>query len=81
MKKYFFAFIAATLFSPAYAEQPTVYTKDSVVFNRTLADWSAAWRQWADSMPANNHPLFDTASLCGGEFGTGMVSGRQILCR
>jgi hypothetical protein len=76
MKQYFLAFIAATLFSPAYADgprdyrdRPEVYTKDSVVFNRTLADWSAAWRQWADSMPAKKHPLFDTASCSEGNSG------------
>jgi hypothetical protein len=69
MKKYFFAFIAATLFTPVYANQPKVYTRDSVVFNRTFADWSAAWRQWADSMPASAHPLFDTASCSEGNSG------------
>ena len=72
MKKYLLTFITATLFTPAYADQgrgPQVYTRDSVVFNRTFADWSAAWRQWADSMPAMKHPLFDTASCSEGNSG------------
>jgi hypothetical protein len=59
MKKYLFALLTATLFTSAYADQPKVYTRDSVVFNRTFADWSVAWRQWAESMPASFHPLFD----------------------
>jgi len=81
MNKYLFALITATLFTPAYADPPDVYTKDSVVFNRTFADWSAAWRQWADSMQASKHPLFDTASCAEGNFGIRVVSWRQILCR
>ncbi len=69
MNKYLFGLITATLFTPAHADQPKVYTHDSVVFNRTFADWSAAWRQWADSMPAKKHPLFDTASCSEGQSG------------
>jgi hypothetical protein len=69
MKKYLFVLITATLFTSAYADQPKVYTQDSVVFNRTFSDWSAAWHQWADSMPAKKHPLFDTASCSEGQSG------------
>jgi hypothetical protein len=69
MNKYLFALIMATFFTPAYADSPRVYSKNSVVFNRTFADWSAAWRQWADSLPANKHPLFDTAPCSEGNSG------------
>ncbi len=64
MKKFAFIVVALTLSTAVLGDQPKVYPRDSVVANRTLADWSAAWRQWADSMPADNHPLFDTASSC-----------------
>lgn len=64
MKKLAFIVVASTLSTTVFADQPKVYPANSVVANRTLADWSAAWRQWADSMPADNHPLFDTATSC-----------------
>lgn len=46
-----------------------VYPRDEVVFGRTYGDWSAAWRQWADSLPATDHPLFDTAPCDRGQSG------------
>ncbi len=64
MKNFAFIIIVSTLSTTVFADQPKVYPANSVVANRTLADWSAAWRQWADSMPVDNHPLFDTASSC-----------------
>lgn len=69
MNKYLLAFLTVILVAPVYAEQPKVYSKNSVVSDRTLADWSAAWRQWADSMPATKHPLFDTESCDEGNSG------------
>jgi hypothetical protein len=38
-----------------------VVPRDSVAFGRTYSDWAAAWDQWARSIPATAHPLFDTA--------------------
>lgn len=64
MKKFAFIVVALSLSPTVFGDQPKVYPRDSVVANRTLAEWSAAWRQWADSMPADNHPLFDTAASC-----------------
>src|SRR5437867_3706794 len=40
---------------------PGVYPPTSPVFGRTYAEWSAAWWQWALSLPVDQHPLFDTA--------------------
>lgn len=46
-----------------------VHARDDVVFGRTYAEWSAEWRQWADSFPALQHPLFDTAPCTAGQSG------------
>ena len=54
---------------PDENESPPVYVRDAVVFGRAYGEWSAAWHQWADSMPANKHPLFDTASCSEGQSG------------
>ncbi len=36
-----------------------VFPRDSVVFARTYGDWSAAWWQWAFSIPVSSNPLLD----------------------
>ncbi|UPU37854.1 hypothetical protein M1B72_09140 [Geomonas paludis] len=46
-----------------------VYPRDTVVFGNTYSGWSAAWQQWADSIPAKEHPLFDTADCSTGQSG------------
>jgi hypothetical protein len=46
-----------------------VYARDAVVFGQTLGDWAAAWWQWAASLPAQKHPLFDTAPCDAGQSG------------
>jgi hypothetical protein len=64
--------MAVAMFAPVYAHddgKPGVYPRDSVVFGRDYGEWSAAWRQWADSMPWTNHPLFDTADCSEGQSG------------
>lgn len=38
-----------------------VVQPDEVVGGRTYADWSAAWWQWAYSLPYTGSPVFDTA--------------------
>jgi hypothetical protein len=48
---------------------PQVITPDYVAFGRTYGEWSAAWNQWADSIPASSHPLFDTADCSTGQSG------------
>jgi hypothetical protein len=54
---------------PAGAGSPGVLPRDAVVFGRAYGEWSAAWHQWADSMPALKHPLFDTAPCSEGQSG------------
>jgi hypothetical protein len=48
---------------------PKVITPDSVAYGRTYGEWSAAWWQWALSIPASQHPLFDTADCSVGQSG------------
>ncbi|MDR3773898.1 MAG: hypothetical protein P4L26_11155 [Terracidiphilus sp.] len=43
-----------------------VIDRDSIAYGRTYSEWSAAWEQWVDSIPASSHPLFDN-----GDCGTG----------
>jgi hypothetical protein len=72
MKKYFLALMVMAAIIPAYAEDNgpgDVYARDAVIYGRTYGEWSAAWHQWADSMPATTHPLFDTASCAKGQSG------------
>jgi hypothetical protein len=62
----------AAVMTPVYAHDesgPGVFPKDSVIFGRTYGEWSAAWHQWADSMPWTNHPLFDTEDCSEGQSG------------
>lgn len=46
-----------------------VLTPDSVIYGRTYGDWSAAWQQWALSVPVANHPLFDNGDCSVGQSG------------
>lgn len=58
--------LAVALFAPiAQADgrgDPKVIDPDSVAYGRTFGEWSAAWEQWADSIPVAEHPLFDNPS-------------------
>ena len=46
-----------------------VITPDTVAYGRTYADWSAAWQQWALSIPVASHPLFDNGDCSVGQSG------------
>lgn len=46
-----------------------VYPPESQLFGRSYAEWTAAWWQWAASMPTSNHPLFDSGSCDAGQRG------------
>lgn len=69
------AFTVFCLFSTSWAGKNKsvgpvkVFPRDSVVNGRTYSDWSAAWQQWAGSMPWTKHPLFDTADCSEGQSG------------
>jgi len=48
---------------------PKVIKPDSVAFGRTYSEWSAAWQQWALSIPVAHHPLFDNGDCSVGQSG------------
>jgi len=49
--------------------QPKVITPDSTAYGRTYGEWSAAWWQWAFSIPVASHPLFDNGDCSIGQSG------------
>jgi hypothetical protein len=57
------------LMTPGFAQASPVIPRDSVAFGRTYSDWAAAWWQWALSIRATAHPLFDTADCGTGQTG------------
>jgi hypothetical protein len=63
--------LAVLVFMPgaSRAEPFGVVPLDQVVFGHTYGDWAAQWWQWALSLPATEHPLFDTADCSAGQSG------------
>ena len=53
----------------AQSAGPKVIAPNSVTFGRTYSEWSAAWQQWALSIPVANHPLFDNGDCSVGQSG------------
>jgi len=49
--------------------QPKVIATDSAAYGRTYGEWSAAWWQWAFSIPVASHPLFDNGDCSVGQSG------------
>ena len=53
-----------------YADKDVdVFKSDSAPYGRTYGEWAAAWNQWATSIPATHHPLFDSADGSVGQSG------------
>ncbi len=48
---------------------PKVLPPQSRPFGLSYGEWSAAWWQWAFSLPVDAHPLFDTADCSAGQTG------------
>ena len=48
---------------------PKVFSRDSVVYGRTMGEWSAEWWQWAFSIPVDIHPLFSNPDCSVGQSG------------
>ena len=42
---------------------------DSLAYGRTYSEWAAALEQWADSIPAAQHPLMDNGDCSVGQSG------------
>lgn len=53
----------------AQNDKTRVIKPDSIVYGRTYSEWSAAWEQWADSIPSSQHPLFDNGDCSVGQSG------------
>ena len=58
---------------------PGVIDRDSVAYGRTYGDWSAAWWQWAFSIPVAHHPLFDNDLCSVGQSGPVWFLGGKFL--
>jgi len=56
-----------------------VIAPDFVIAGRTYGEWSAAWWQWATSIPVSSNPLFDKGDGNTGQTGPGVLPRRQIL--
>jgi hypothetical protein len=62
--------IVVALASPgATAQTSNVVSPNSVAYGRTFSEWSAAWEQWAYSIPVDQHPLFDNGDCSVGQSG------------
>lgn len=46
-----------------------VISPSSLAYGRTYSEWSAAWQQWALSIPVAHHPLFDNGDCSVGQSG------------
>jgi hypothetical protein len=65
-------FVMIALVVPgAVAQTPMskVISPESLVYGRSYSEWSAAWEQWADSIPTASHPLFDNGDCGVGQSG------------
>jgi hypothetical protein len=68
---------------------PRVLAVNEVQYGMTYADWSAAWWQWAYSLPASENPWFDETGCLNGANGqsgpvwflTGVVNASGIAVR
>ena len=69
----------STAHADELAGRATAYPKDSAV-GATYSILAAAWQQWAGSMPASAHPLFDTAPCSQGQYGSVWFLGGRF-CR
>jgi hypothetical protein len=65
--------LATAVFSSAAAAddglRSQVIEPDTVIGGKTYGEWSAAWWQWAASIPVSSHPLVDNGSCTVGQTG------------
>lgn len=64
--------LMSLLITPAFAAETRavkIFPADSTPYGRSYGEWMAAWQQWATSIPATSHPLFDTAPADKGQSG------------
>ncbi len=56
-----------------------VIDRDSVAYGRTYSELSAAWWQWAFSIPVASHPLFDNGDCSVGQAGSVWFLGGKFV--
>jgi hypothetical protein len=78
MKRILVVAIVLAVAALAFAQRPAqgyphspqaVRGGDSTFFGKTYGQWQTLWWQWATALPANGHPLFDTADCSTGQSG------------
>jgi hypothetical protein len=52
-----------TLAGGGNVNNPGILPPQSHAFGKTYGEWSAAWWEWAYSMPVTGHPLFDDTGI------------------
>src|SRR5688572_29198623 len=57
-------FLVFSVGTSAYAgdgsrDNPRIFPPQSQPYGKAYNEWSAAWWQWAGSIPAANHPILD----------------------
>lgn len=80
--------VACALFAgvaPVYADNngltSLVIPRDTIAYGHQYGDWAAAWWQWALSIPANAHPLLDSADCNTGQSGPVFFIGGSFQSR
>jgi hypothetical protein len=63
------AIVSSSVHADSLRGTPAVFPTNAVIFGATYSQWSAAWQQWANSIPAAEHPLFDNADCSKGQSG------------
>ena len=72
--------ITATSFAGGgNAGNPGVAPPQAHAHGKSYGQWSAAWWQWAFSLPIDHHPLFDTADCQAGQSGNVWFLGATFV--
>ena len=72
------ALLAIRGVNPAGRGNRYVIAPDSIAYGRSYGEWSAAWEQWADSIPVAVHPLFDNGDCSQGQSGPVWFLGAKM---
>ncbi len=63
------AMTAATSIALAKNPNPRILPPNASPYTHTYSEWAAKFWQWTLSLPADHHPLFDTADCSAGQSG------------
>ncbi len=62
-----FVLFTSSAVAAGHVNTPGILPPNSTPHGATYGEWSAAWWQWAYSMPTTENPLFDTADCSAGQ--------------